>query len=152
MDESTQAAADRRFQEALDRTGARDPRDYYRDRLKELRSSDPEAYRKAVAYYQDTLIPRVAGADSEPLAEWRAYGLEIARLTAPGRTVTVDPTGKARPFEEPCPDDAMILHVPDHKGPAALLVGLPPEPSAAQLAAYDWLVGGRRQLRQSSTM
>lgn len=152
MDDATQAEADRRFEEALHRAGARDPRDYYRDRLKDLRDSDPAAYRRAVDYYQETLIPRVASADSEPLVEWRAYGLEIARLTAPGRTVTVDPSGKAHPFVEPCPDGAMVLHLPDQKGRSALLVGLPSEPSPAQVAAYDWLVGGRRQLRQSSTM
>ena len=151
MDETLQDQADKRFEEALDRSGARDPRDYYRERLKDLRQSDPEAYRAAVSYYQETLIPAVAAPDSEPLVEWRAYGLEIARLTAAGRTVAVDATGRARPFEEPCPEEAMVLHLPDQRGGRPLLVGLPASPSAAQMATYDWLVGGRRQLRQSST-
>ncbi|NNF26029.1 MAG: hypothetical protein HKN73_02250 [Gemmatimonadetes bacterium] len=151
MDSSLQDEADRRFSEALDTTGARDPRDYYRERLKELRTSNPEGYRKAVSYYQETLIPRVGDPDSDPMKEWRSYGLEIARLTAPGRTVRVDPSGRAEPFSEPCPDTAMVLHVPDGRGPPALLVGLPPQPSDAQIATYDWLVGGRRALRQSST-
>ncbi|MDH3222870.1 MAG: hypothetical protein OEO23_04075 [Gemmatimonadota bacterium] len=153
MESSLQAEADRRFSEALERTGARDPRDYYRERLKELRSSDPQAYQEAVSYYRDTLIPRVADPDSDPMVEWRAYGLEIARLTAPGQTVSVDPTGRAQPFQEPCAEDAMVLHLPDGRGPTALLVGLPPAPSEAQVATYDWLVGRERALRQpSSTM
>ena len=151
MDPALQDEADRRFAQALDASGARDPRDYYRERLKELRTADPDGYRKAVAYYQDTLIPKVADPASDPMREWRAYGLEIARLTAPGRTVCIDSSGRAEPFSEPCPDTAMVLHVPDGRGPAALLVGLPPQPSEAQIATYDWLVSGRRALRQSST-
>ena len=152
MDPSLQEEAERRFVAALEATGARDPRDYYRERLKELRTANPDGYRQAVSYYQETLIPNVADAASDPMKEWRAYGLEIARLTAPGRTVSVDPTGRAEPFQEPCPDHAMVLHVPEGRGPAALLVGLPPQPTDAQIATYDWLVGGRRALRQSSTV
>ena len=151
MDDSQQTEADRRFQEALDSTGARDPRDYYRERLKQLREANPDGYASAVRYYQHTLIPAVASGDAEPLHAWRAYGLEIARLTAPGHTVVVDETGRARPYEEPCPGHAMVLHLPDAKGGRPLLVGLPPQPSAAQMATYDWLVAGKKSLRSSGS-
>jgi len=151
MDASLQAEADRRFSEALASTGARDPRDYYRERLKELRVANPAEYDDAVSYYQEKLIPRVADRESDPTVEWRAYGMEIARLTAPGRPVLIDASGRAQPFKEPCPPDGMVLHLPDGRGPAALLVGLPTEPSSAQLATYDWLVGNRRALRQAAS-
>lgn len=152
MDAIEQAEADRRFEEALQASGGRDPRDYYRDRLRELRDVNAEAYQIAVRYYQETLIPAVASGDEEPLRAWRAYGLEIARLTAPGQTVAVDATGFSEPYEETSPDTAMVLHLPDQKNGRALLVALPSTPSPAQLATYDWLVGGRKKLRQSSTM
>ena len=150
MDDSRQAEADKRFERALTDSGARDPRDYYRERLKALRGTDPEAYEKAVSYYQNTLIPDVASGEVDPLSAWRRYGLEIARLTAPGRTVAIDPTGKADPYEEPVTADRLILHLPEKGAGRALLVGLPPEPSPAQLATYDWLVGGRKGLRAPS--
>lgn len=143
MNDPQQAEADRRFEEALESRGARDPRDYYRARLVELRQANPTAYQSAVAYHRDTLIPAVASGAEDPLTAWRTYGLEIARLTAKGRTVSVDPTGKADPFTEPCPEDALVLHLPDGKGPA-LLVGLPPSPSKAQKATLDWLVKKKR--------
>ena len=40
----------------------------------------------------------------------------------------------------------MILHLPDARNARALLVALPPEPSAAQMATHNWLVLGRRGL------
>ncbi|MGI9628399.1 MAG: hypothetical protein ACR2QM_16310 [Longimicrobiales bacterium] len=143
MDKSQQAEADRRFQEALDSTGARDPRDYYRQRLVELRTANPAAYQSAVAYHRETLIPAVASGAQDPIRAWRTYGLEIAQLTAAGRTVSVDKTGKSASFSEPCPEEALVLHLPDGKGPA-LLVALPPEPSKAQKATLDWLVKRKR--------
>ena len=147
MEESQQQEADRRFAEALEEAGARDPRDYYRDRLRDLKQVDPGAYQQAVSHYEDILIPSIARGEAEPLAAWRAYGLEIAKLTAPGRTVAIDATGKAEAYEHPGPPGSMILHLPEKRGTRPLLVGLPPAPSPAQMAAYDWLVGGRKKLR-----
>ena len=60
MSEDQTAEADRRLHEVLESSGARDPREFYRDRLRELKSADAPAYSKAVAYYQDRLIPEVA--------------------------------------------------------------------------------------------
>lgn len=142
-----QQQADARFQSALADSGARDPRDYYRDRLKDLKTANPEAYSTAVEYYRDTLIPSIAAGDADPLAAWRAYGLRIAKLTAEGRTMEIDPSGKARPYSESADSNSLILHLPELNQVRALLVGLPPTPSRAQMAAYDWLVGGRKKLR-----
>lgn len=150
MNADLKKAADQRFAEALAEAGARDPRDYYRERLRELKGANPEGYASAVGYYTDTLLPSIAEGNAEPLAAWREFGLLIARLTAPGRTVAVDAGGRARPYEPPGDSDDMVLHLPEGRGVRGgrvLLVGLPPEPSDAQLATHDWLVAGRRALR-----
>ena len=135
-----------RFAEALDATGARDPRDYYRGRLKELKRSNPQGYADAVAYYQEKLIPSIAKGNADPLEAWREYGLVIARLTAPGRAVAVDASGRSRPYEPPGDAGDLVLHLPDARNAHALLVGLPANPSTAQMATHNWLVLGRRAL------
>ena len=149
MTEDTAALADLRLAEALAERGARDPRDFYRERLRELKRVDTDAYEQAVAYYRDTLLPEVASG-FDPLAAWMEYGRRLAASLAPGRTVTIDATGRSAPYEGPSPD-ALVLHLPDAKGTRALLVGLPAEPSPAQRATYDVLVAGK-QRPQSSTM
>jgi len=141
-----QKKADARFTAALAAAGARDPRDYYRARLRDLKRSNPQGYADAVAYYQPTLVPSIAEDGADPLVAWRDFGLLLARLSAPGRAVAVDPGGRSRLFEPPGEAEDMILHLPDARNARALLVGLPPEPSAAQMATHNWLVLGRRAL------
>jgi len=146
MTTDLQQKADARFAAALAASGARDPREYYRTQLRELKRSNPEGYDQAVGYYQDELVPSIAERDADPVEAWLAYGLLIARLAAPGRAVAIDPTGRSRPLESSGPVDDMILHVPDARHAPALLVGLPPKPSSAQMATHRWLVAGRRAL------
>lgn len=147
MAEEVKEVADRRLEEALEKTGARDPREFYRERLKELKREDPGAYDRAVAHYQDVLLPSVAEEGVPPLEAWTEYGRKLAELTAPGRTVCVDGTGRASPYEAPAASEALVLHIPDSRRGRPLLVGLPAELSPAQRATYDWLVSGRRGLR-----
>ena len=144
MTDDLHQKADARFEAALAATGARDPRDYYRSRLRDLRQSNPEGYADAVAYYQSTLVTSIAEQEADPLRAWQTFGLRIAQLTAAGRAVAVDPAGRSRPFDAPGRADDMILHLPDERNQRALLVGLPPDPSPAQMATYNWLVQGRR--------
>ncbi len=146
MSSDPKQAAEARFAEALAATGARDPRDYYREKLRELKHGNAGGYAEGVAYYQQTLIPSIADGE-DPLEAWRDYGLLIARLTAPGRPVAVDPGGRSRPFQAPGNPGDMILHMPDKSRERPILVTLPPEPSEAQIATFDWLVAGRRTLR-----
>jgi hypothetical protein len=138
--------ADRVFETALAQSGARDPRDFYRDRLRELKQVSPEAYEQAVTYYRDTLVPSVAGGDVDPLAAWTEYGRRLAELLTPGRTVSIDSTGRAEPYDAPPDPDRLVLHMPDTKKGRALLVALPRELSEAQKACFDWLVRGRLTL------
>ncbi|HEV2736382.1 MAG TPA: hypothetical protein VGV85_16170 [Longimicrobiaceae bacterium] len=134
--------ADRRFEEALKETGARDPRDFYRKRLKELREQDVDAFRRALAYFEERLIPAVAAEGSDAVAEWLEYGRFLAGLAARGTTLQVDPTGLAVPYAPPVPRDHLVIHLPDASGAKALVVGIPPELSPAQRATYDLLVSG----------
>ena len=147
MSSDQKQAAEARFAEALAATGARDPRDYYREKLRELKHNSPEGYAEGVAYYQQMLIPSIAGGEVDPLEAWRDYGLLIARLMAPGRPVAIAPGGRSRPFQPPGDPGDMVLHMPENSRTRPILVTLPPKPSQAQLATFDWLVAGRRELR-----
>lgn len=146
MSEDLTQVADRRLEEALEAEGARDPREFYRDRLRELKAADDEGYRRAVAYYQDTLIPEVASGDVDPLAAWTEYGRRLAEALAAGRTVSIDATGRARAYETPPDRSHLILHLPDGTGGRAILVGLPRELTTPQRATYDVLVRGKQRL------
>jgi len=137
--------ADRLLAEALEAAGARDPREFYRTRLKELRSANPDGYAAAVAYYSDTLIPAVASGETDPIHAWTEYGRRLAVALAPGDTVRIDESGRSHAYEGP---DAggLILHMPSESGTKALVVGLPPTLSPAQRATYDVLVAGKQKL------
>ena len=145
MSDSMTVAADRALGAALEVSGARDPREFYRERLRELKRVSPREYERAVAYYTETLIPEVGGGTRDPLEAWTEYGRMLAAALAPGRTIGIDETGRAHPWEAPEPD-RLVLHLPDEKGARALLVGLPPKLSDAQRATYDVLVAGKQRL------
>ena len=150
MDPAIKEAADRRFDEALESTGARDPREFYRKALRELKEVDSAAYDRAVGHFQEVLVPSIASGGAEPLAAWREYGCLIAEATAEGRTVEVDETGLSGPFTPESPLDRMVLHLPDGRGGRAILVSLPPNPTPAQRATYDLLVMGKHRLHGDS--
>jgi len=139
------AQADKLLEEALERAGARDPRQFYRERLRDLKRENPVGYAEAIAYYTDTLIPQVASGDEDALECWTEYGRRLALALTDGRTVAVDASGRASPYEAPA-GDRLVLHIPD-QGTRALLVGLPPELSSAQRATYDVLVSGKLKAR-----
>ena len=150
MDEDLKRDADRRFEEVLGSSGARDPRDFYRKALRELRHRDPGGYGRAVSHYQEVLVPSIAKGESEPLWAWREYGRLIAEISTPGRTVAIDETGRSQPFDSDTPLDCLVIHLPDAKGERAILVSLPPDPSPAQRATYELLVVGKMQLSGST--
>lgn len=140
MADDLRARADERFQAALQQTGARDPRSFFRDQLRELKGSDPDAFRTALRYFEETLIPTVADEASDPVGEWLEYGRVLASLSTPGRTVQIDVGGRARDYARPVPAEAMVLHLPENASRPALVLGIPPRLSPAQRAAYDLLV------------
>lgn len=140
MAQDLRARADERFERALKQTGARDPRGFFRDQLRDLKENDAEAYRRAVRYFQETLIPTVADEGSDPVAEWLEYGRVLASLSTPGRTVQIDGGGRARDYARPVPLEAMVLHLPENAARPALVLGIPPKLTPAQRASYDLLV------------
>jgi hypothetical protein len=146
MDQTAKSEADRRFEEALEATGARDPRDFYRQNLRELKDSSPEGYGQAVQHYQTVLVPGIASGEAEPLTAWREYGRLIAEVTEPGRTVEIDETGRAQPYSPESPLDRLVLHIPHERARRAILVSLPPTPSPAQRATFELLVRGKQRL------
>jgi hypothetical protein len=142
--ESVTEAAEKALERALVDAGARDPRDFYRERLRELKRVNPAEYQRAVTYYTETLLPEVARGERDPLVAWTEYGRRLAEALAPGRTVGIDATGRALPHEPYAPD-RLILHLPDDKGARALLVALPRTLSPEQRATYDILVAGKQR-------
>jgi len=140
MADDLRARADERFEHALRQAGARDPRDFFRDMLRDLKAANPDAFRRALRYFEETLIPTVADEESDPLAEWLEYGRVLATLTTLGRTVQVDASGRARPYARPAPPDALVLHLPENASHRAMVLGLPPKLSAHQRATFDLLV------------
>lgn len=147
MDQKIQERADQIFEDALGKTGAKDPREFYRKRLREMKMDNPDAYQEAVAYYENQLVPSIAEARDDPLTAWQQFGCHMAELTVTGTPVEIDVTGRRLQYVPPTPADRMVLHVPQGSKGRALVVGLPPELSAAQLATYDLLVGGRQKMR-----
>jgi len=61
-----------------------------------------------------------------------------------GRTVSIDETGRAHPYEAPM-DGRLVLHLPDDPKVRAILVGLPTDLSSAQRVTYDALVLGKQR-------
>ena len=149
MSVTPREVADSLLEQALERSGSRDPREFYRERLRELKERNAEGYREAVRYFESTLVPSVASGDTDPLAAWTEYGRRLAELTAPGRTVSIEASGRARSYQPPHAASDLILHLPHGASGKALLVGLPKELSEAQRATYDWLVAGRLKMREA---
>lgn len=147
MKNDLQERADTLFDEARASAGmSHDPRDLYRDNLKQLKTSDTEAYDALVEHFQKRLLPSIADKGVDPLIAWREFGLEIAVRTQAGRTVSIGPCGAASEFNPGDPLDRLILHLPAKSNVRAILVGLPPQLSEAQQASYDWLVSGSKKL------
>lgn len=147
MDNSLQDRADRLFVDALAEAGVRDPREFYRDRLRTLKVENPDGYHEAVAYYSDRLLPSIVDEGRDPIEAWQAYGVRLAAWTNPGHPVEIDESGRSHPHELPSGPSRLILHLPAGKG-RAIVVGLPTEMTTAQRATYDLLVAGKQKLRQ----
>lgn len=138
--------ADRRFEEALKHSEAQDPRDLCREVLRELKRTNPQGYDRAVGHFQDVLVPAIASGRAEPLQAWREYGRLLAEAVADGRTVAIDGTGRAHPYQPDAPMDWLVLHLPEAKTARVRAVSLPANPSQAQKAAYELLVKGSHRM------
>jgi hypothetical protein len=140
MTDDLQARADARLEDALADATLLDPRPHYRKALRHLKDRDPAAFEEALRYFREELVP--AAAREDPLEAWSAYGRFLARSMGPGRTVTLDATGRARPDADP--GQGLVLHIPDDDGVPVLVLRYPRSASPAQRAAYELLVEGRQ--------
>ena len=145
MEDSLKARAEQRFLEALEASGGRDPREFYRQRLRDLKASDPPGFRQGAAYYQDRLIPEIAEGEIDPLVGWLEYGRFLAEIVEEGTTVVVDESGRSHPYEPNEGARFLVLHIPSDSRKRAILVGLPPKLSAPQKATFDLLVEGKKR-------
>ncbi len=138
MSEDPDKVADSRFAEALERTGTRDPRDYFRERLRALRDDDRAAYDEAARFYRERVVDAIASGE-DPIRAWRAYGLHLAERAAPGQIVQIDREGRSTPYTPDAPWDALIIHLPDAVRTPAMIIGMPAGLSPAQRATCDIL-------------
>lgn len=134
-----------RLEEALEARGLTDPRPLYRDLLRQLRQADATAYEQAVRRYEEELGPSADESEADggaAVGAWIGYGRWLADHLAPGRDVSVDREGRAAELgEDEVPPGALVLHLPDRRNRRALPLALPRDPSAAQSATLELLVG-----------
>jgi hypothetical protein len=144
-EDSPKARAESQTDAAFAHSNFQDPRPDFRDRLRFLREEQPKAFSAALAYYEETLVPSVAGGE-DPVTGWIAYGQQLGELTAPGKTFTIDPSGRARPYRGSNPGDHLVIHLPNDTAAAALPLAVPRALTPAQHANYELLIGGARRL------
>jgi hypothetical protein len=143
MSDDPKRDADQRLDAALAVDGApRDPRPYFRPALRFLKERDAGAYDRALAHLDETLIPAVVGG-ADPLGAWLEYGMLLAELLGPGRTVAVDATGRAEPTADVAAAEGLVLHLSDIDDRPALVLRCPASLSPAQNATIELLVAGR---------
>ncbi len=143
---SDKTRADARIDRAVATSDYEDPRPGLRARLRYLREERPAAFTAALKYYEETLLPVVAADDSDPVLEWIHYGRRLGELTAPGKTVVIDVTGRARELAPDTESFGLILHIPADPAVEALAIAVPREMSTAQRASYDLLIDRARAL------
>ncbi len=139
------ARAESRTDEAVQQSDFEDPRDMLRRRLKLLKDNQPASFARALEYYDNDLVPRVAEG-SDPLEEWLEYGRQLGELTSPGRVLRIDAGGRARPFRSGMESQTLVLHIPNDTTFDVLPLAVPRELSPAQRATLDLLVNRARGL------
>lgn len=142
MTDDPKARADARLEAALDGATQRDPRPYYRHVLRYLKDRAPDAFQRSYRYFEEELVPRVAG-EADPLEAWLDYGRALAGALGDGRTVEVDSSGRARSVSDLEKARGLVLHIPDSTDAPLLVLRCPREPSPAQKATHELLVEGR---------
>jgi hypothetical protein len=140
MDPDLRARAEARLAEAARAQGLADPRPAYRERLRHLRQSHPEAFDRAVEHFEQRVLPALA--EHDPLPVWIEYGCFLAALTAEGKATRIDETGRAATWT---PDDpaGLVLFIPDDTASDVMVLCQPDALSAAQQATMTLLVERR---------
>ena len=148
MTADIKARAEARTETAIAESEFEDFRPGYRERLRQLREEKPTAFTEALRYFEDRLLPVVADEASDPLIEWAAYGKRLGELTGSGKTMSIDATGRARPYETGMSPTELVLHLPNDTNTAALPLLVPRELSMPQRASFGLLVSRARALNE----
>ena len=132
-----------RTDEALERAGLADMRPAYRRLLVRLKHSDPSAFEEASRRYREDLEPAIAAGVVDPISAWLEYGIWLAGRFAEGRPLTIDSSGRARPFDHASAPGGgvMIVHVPEDDRAPATLLAMPSAPTDPQRETAGLLVG-----------
>jgi len=141
MDAELRVRAEARLAEAATSLALADPRPPYRERLKQLRESHPDAFSRAVEHYETRVLPALAEKDA--LTAWLDYGRFLAGLTASGRLLAIDERGAAQPAKAPLPPRPLVLFLPEDPAEPVLVALQPVQLSPAQAATLDLLVNRR---------
>ena len=137
MDDTAKRLADERTDQAIGDAPFEDFREAYRERLRWLKDSQPQAFTRALSHYNDILVPNIA-AGAAPLAEWLEYGRLLGNLSGAGKVMQIDETGRAFPFTNGA--EGLILHLPEDTNVPALALTVPKALSDAQKATLGLLV------------
>jgi len=132
-----------RTDEALERAGLADMRPAYRRLLVRVKHSDPSAFEEASRRYREDLEPAIAAGVVDPISAWLEYGIWLAGRFAEGRPLTIDSSGRARPFDPASAPGGgvMIVHVPEDDRAPATLLAMPSAPTDPQRETAGLLVG-----------
>lgn len=136
MDAQLRERAEARLTAAAAGLGLADPRPPYRERLRRLRETDPAAFERAVAHYEQNVLPALTTA--EPLTTWLEYGKFLTGDAV--RTMAIDADGRAQPVAASVPLGGLVLLIPDEPSADVLIAATPLQPSPAQQATLDLLV------------
>ena len=136
MDETAKATAEARTEAAIAQAPVEDFRGAFRDRLRWLKDNRADAFASALSHYNDVLVPNIARG-SDPIEEWITYGRRLGELSGPGKTVSIDETGRSGPFQGLA---GLVLHLPDDTAVPALALAVPRSLSDAQKATLSLLV------------
>jgi hypothetical protein len=137
MDSQLRSRAEASLVKAAEAQGLTDPRPSFREYLRALRQSRPQAFDQAVEHYEQNVLPALA--DAEPLTVWLEYGRYLASLTTAGKAIAVDASGRAAPWTREAPA-GLVLFVPDENAAEVMVLSQPVTPSPAQQATLTLLV------------
>jgi hypothetical protein len=140
MDDTAKARAEALTADMIAAGPYEDFREPYRERLRWLKETRPEAFSQALQHYE-TLVERIAGGN-DAIREWLVYGRQLGELSGAGKVTAIDQTGRS--VNPTGAAGEMLLHLPNEASVPALALAIPRDASAAQRAAYDLLV--RRKL------
>lgn len=137
MNPELRSRAEARLAEAAQARGLADPRPAYRERLRVLKHTHPDAFQQAVRHYDEQVLPALA--DRDPLDAWIEYGRFLASLTSAGVATAIDEKGRAAKWN-PATPASLVLFIPDDTSSDVLPLVQPDAPSAAQAATIALLV------------